>query len=131
MNKSQLVARLTKFIESNNYEMEDAVVSHGGAMVLLGLRDDTNDVDIYVTEAIWNDFLEDGFKPDVKKDGIESIQATKHVSIRINTRSNIYPDVITNRVNHQSAEQTLHEYQLLNRDKDAESIVKLQNYIEG
>lgn len=46
MNKMQLEAKVRTFCLANNLSLGEVVVGYGGAMVLLGLRQETSDIDL-------------------------------------------------------------------------------------
>lgn len=131
MNKQELVSTLKEFAKLHNYPLKDMIISHGGACVLLGVRDHTNDIDIYVSREIWSDHISRRFKPIVKPDGIASIQATDKISIRLGVGFMSYTQLEYDGITHQSARQTLLEYIILNRVKDRKSVNLLTKLVNS
>lgn len=126
MNRKELINKIKEFIATNNYNPSHLVLSHGGACVMHGIRNDTNDVDMYVSRRIWDDQIRKGRVPVKKQDGIESIQATKDISIRVGV--GFMSRTVENEMGvlYQSLEQTRREYMVLDRPKD-KAIMKILN----
>ena len=54
MDKSVFIKNVLNFAEQFNVKLEDMHVSHGGSLLLLGLKESTGDVDLTVTEEVYN-----------------------------------------------------------------------------
>ncbi len=54
MDKSVFIKNVLNFAEQFNVKLEDIHVSHGGSLLLLGLKESTGDVDLTVTEEVYN-----------------------------------------------------------------------------
>lgn len=60
MNKQQLIALMRSTAADLHISVNDVAVGFGGAMLLMGLREDTNDLDLDIPEAKWNYFRRRG-----------------------------------------------------------------------
>ena len=54
MDKSVFIKNVLNFAEQFNVKLEDMHVSHGGSLLLMGLKESTGDVDLTVTEEVYN-----------------------------------------------------------------------------
>ena len=54
MNKEKLIKLLKKY----NFDKEDYIILSGAAMVLRNLKDTTNDIDIAVSDELYNELLD-------------------------------------------------------------------------
>lgn len=62
MNKEMFINVLSQWLNDTGYNPADCHVSHGGSMLMLGLRSETEDIDLTVSQEIWDDLLSKGFK---------------------------------------------------------------------
>ena len=53
MNKNQILRELEKY----NFDKNDYIVISGAALVLLGVKDKTNDIDIAVSDKLYEELL--------------------------------------------------------------------------
>lgn len=58
LNKAQVVAEYNRFLESTKLKPEQAVLNCGGLAVLLGAREETEDLDIDVDPAFFDAIVE-------------------------------------------------------------------------
>ena len=128
MNKTELTNTLITFANANNYNLNELVVTHGGACVLMGLLDSTNDIDLVVSHDVWVDHIKRGFIPVQLSDDVWMISTTENIDIHVGmedtiSRNNITPDGII----HHSLSQTLLDYLQLIRAKDKLIISKLRS----
>lgn len=129
MRKQDIINHVTKFTCKHADSSSDVIVSHGGACVLHGVMRNTNDIDLCVTNKIWESHIELGFVPIVKPDGVLSIQATPDISIRVACEDAWSDALIEQNILYQSAQQTLDEYTRLQRNKDHKKIACLQKIV--
>ena len=54
MNKAEFIAHILEWTKKDNIPLSDFHVSHGGSLLLLGLKESTGDVDLTVTEEVYN-----------------------------------------------------------------------------
>lgn len=129
MRKQDIINEVTKFTCKHANSLNDVIVSHGGACVLHGVMRDTKDIDLYVTDEIWEKHVSLGFVPILKNDGVLSIQATSDISIRTGCKE-VWSDALKEQnILYQSAQQTIFEYIRLQRKKDYKKIANLQKIV--
>ena len=127
LNRNQLVTAVKAFAVKNNYPLEDIVVTHGGACLLMGHRETTNDIDVIVSQAIWESEHNKGLNPVSLGGHVFLISSTDVIDIHIgmsipentNRRS---PEGIV----YHGLQQTILDYEKLGRDKDLEIIKTLE-----
>ena len=81
MNKELFMKLLNRWFVEMEIEPKDCHVSHGGAMLMHGLRESTQDIDLTVNKRVWDKFVELGFEVKVLPDcglvkGISLISAS-------------------------------------------------------
>lgn len=126
LNRKQIIEHITAFATTNGHALEDLIVTHGGACVLLGVTLTTNDIDVTTTLPVWTHHIKMGKKPEELPDGVLLLSATDIIDLHIgNTRP--IDEILTTEegVCYTGFDQTLTDYQHLNRDKDKEIIAKL------
>lgn len=136
MNKEEVISKVLGFAKAHQIPLSDIVVGFGGAMVLWGLRESTNDVDLDVTSDVYEHFLSyaKNGHPKIKERAIENaiggftISADDSIDIRLDpyrprTRHffTLEDDIQVMR-----PEILLENYLRLNRVKDAYSIATLE-----
>lgn len=130
MNKNELINEVSCFIVMNDYDPNSITVTHGGAMVLLGRRETTNDIDMNVSEDIFEAEMVKGGKVTHHKDGIKRIQTTPIISIQVGWEKTDFKRREQLGGWWCMGERELYqEYKKLNRDKDQETLVKLSAII--
>lgn len=129
LNRNQLVAAVKTFAIENNYPLEDIVVTHGGACLLMGHREHTNDIDVIVSQAIWESEHDKGLNPVSLGGHVFLISSTDIIDIHIGMTIPEY----TNRrspegIVYHGLQQTIVDYEKLGRDKDVAVIKALKDY---
>lgn len=131
MNKQELINQYGEFLATYNLTPDQAVVGAGGALCLLGLRDETRDIDIDIPEDIFQRFLDMGLPTHVfetpGRPGVVAIEVTP--SIDVHLLVNTDPVVFTDGVAHYAPEAVLSFKQDLNREKDQEDIRRLKAFL--
>ena len=109
------------------------IIGAGGAMLMMGLRENTNDLDLSVPEKVFNYFGKVfGITQPSDHSGIKIVSVAPQVDIHLSfnpTEAPDYPVMEYNGVYYEGAEKTLWLKQQLNRPKDQEDIRKLKAYI--
>lgn len=131
MDKKELTQRYRAFLRDFKLGAGRVVVGAGGALCVLGLREETSDIDVDVPLEVFNwllklglpthEFVIPGQKP------VQVIEATDVVDVHV--RTNKDPVVLTDGVCHYTPEVLLAFKQKLNREKDQEDIRKLKKYV--
>ena len=135
MNKKQLIAVYSYFISSNALNAKDVVVDAGGALVLMGMREKTSDIDVVTTSAIFNRFKDAGYPTRIfpatgTHAAVEVVAATDLIDLHLHTSRRIHR-VCTDGVWHESAEDVLAFKLSLNRPKDQNDIAALKYYVSS
>lgn len=130
MNKLQLIAKLVKFYKDFDIVSTQCHVSHGGALVLLGLKDQTDDIDLVVTQQVWDKFKS---YSKTQLNALGDYKAKELISIDddidLHLIDDQYPLVITvvDGIYLTDLNTTLLDKLRLNRDKDQQQINLLIN----
>ena len=110
------------------------ILGAGGAMVMLGLRETTNDIDLEVPEKVFDYFGKIfGVKEPEDHAGVRLVSVAPQVDIHISFNKEEtydFPVIEDNRIYYSGAESTLWLKQQLNRPKDQEDIKKLKHYLQ-
>lgn len=88
MNKEQLMSEYFAFLEKENLQAKDVLVGAGGSLLMQGLREETQDIDIGLRGDLFSVYLQRGLKQkDIgpsrvaglkEKDGVISRVALKY-----------------------------------------------------
>ncbi len=131
MDKKELTQRYRAFLRDFKLGASQVVVGAGGALCVLGLREETSDLDVDVPLEVFNRLLKKGLPthefvtPGQKP--VLVIEAAEFVDVL--ERTNKDPVVFTDGVCHYTPEVLLAFKQRLNREKDQEDIRKLKEYL--
>ena len=126
MNKQELIQKYHQFLTVNNLLAEDVVVGAGGVMCLLGLREQTEDIDVDVPKDIFDHFAAGGYPSHMFGD-VKVIGVTDYIDLHL--RTNTGQTVLTDGVCHYTPEVTLAFKRRLNRPKDQSDIAALERYL--
>lgn len=128
MNKEQFVKEYKDFVQLHGLDVEKTVVVSGGAMLMMGLREETGDIDLDVEPSVFNWFLRKGYKSHrFGKDQILVIEATENIDLHI--CEDFDETTITEGVCHYTAEAVLRFKKKLNREKDQKDIKVLTDHL--
>ena len=133
MNKDELIDAVHELSARYHIPLSHMVVGFGGAMVLLGLRDQTNDVDIDVPAELYAFLRAKGYpeRPITNALGGFTLKVGELFDVRESPyggRRKVY--VISDEgIFHHCAEVVLENKLVLNREKDQEDIRKLKTYL--
>lgn len=59
MNKAEFIAHILEWTKKDNIPLSDFHVSHGGSLLMLGLKEETNDIDVTVPHYLYRDYLKE------------------------------------------------------------------------
>lgn len=128
MQKQELIERYREFITLHHLTAEQVIVGAGGALCLMGLRQEAQDIDIDVGSRVFEMFLSQGHpKHYFGKSSILVIKVAELIDAHL--RDNSDPVVKTDGVCHYSAKAVLAFKQRLNRPKDQADIKALIRYL--
>ena len=125
MSKEDIIKKLKEY----NFDKESYLVISGAAMVLLGIKDKTSDIDISVTEK-YNDYLLNNYNCTFERINEYNKQAYFIDNI-INFSTTYYTDnkVFVDNIPVQAPEEILDLKKKLNREKDKIDIEKIEKYM--
>lgn len=135
LSKTAFIKSLNAFYDQYAIDPNECFVSHGGAMLMHGLRNSTDDIDLTVSEEVWNYLLVmDKFElKHLPKNGnveaIDILVVNEDIDVHL---VNIKPvDLISEGVIlFTTLEQTYEDKLALGREKDIQDI-KLLNVAMG
>lgn len=135
MNKETFIKLLNNWYEETGYSPEDCHVSHGGSMLMMDLRKETEDIDLTVSKEIWEDLIDKGFKvvtlPATEKyPEVNIISVTDVIDVHLINGDYSNHLLFDRNVYYRDIETTLHDKLQLNRSKDAvdiQTLLKLLN----
>lgn len=116
MNKQEFVLNLKEWANKFNIDLKDVWVSHGGALLMHGLKETTEDIDLNGSKSMVNDFKAKGYESKRITEYVELIsfgEIDLHNAVR--PRNNL---VEIDGILVVSLEKTLKDYLKLNRPKD-------------
>lgn len=122
----EIIAKVNEFSVAYEIPKEDLVVTHGAALVLLGVNEEANDVDITVPPEVFQRFVENGFNPIPTIPTRMLINATVDIDIHDDIIENTPKELLSCQgVYFTNVFRTFHDYVRLGREKDKEKIDKL------
>lgn len=125
MNKKEIISKLKKYnFDENNY-----VVISGAAMVLLGIKESTGDIDISVTEE-FNDYLLNNYNCIFERIN-EYNTAAYFIDDIINFSTTYYTEnkIFIDNIPVQAPEEILSLKKNLNREKDKIDVERIESYM--
>ena len=126
MNRSEIIKKLKEY----DLDVKRYIIISGTAMVLHGIKEDTPDIDISVTEELEEELLEDYYAilEHTNTDGTHAYIINDEVNFGIKYYSDNKEYIEGLPV--QSVEDILKLKELLNRDKDKEDIRLLKKHLQ-
>ena len=137
MNKSAFINNVLSFASKFGIKLEDMHISHGGSMLLLGLKESTNDIDLTVTNELYDMF----YKQSGYEDRIELSDGREIVVVELDNGSFVdvheaeydeaWNDLVIDEsgIRYRSALRTKHDYVSLGRKSDDVKIKLLDDYL--
>ena len=134
MNKELFMKLLNRWFVEMVIEPKDCHVSHGGAMLMHGLRESTQDIDLTVNKRVWDKFVELGFEVKVLPDcglvkGISLISVTEYIDIHLSDVDYSGKLLLENNIYFRDLNTTLNDKILLGRKKDEKDIILLKSLL--
>lgn len=135
MNKQEFKSNFEKFIKDFELDKNTVVVGAGAALMLLGLRDKINDIDVAIPE---NDFDRISKKHKVviyevkETTGIRKTKVIPNIlgNIDIHIEKDFENTILLDGIRIYSVPRLLKQKELMNREKDQEDIKKLKKYLK-
>lgn len=134
MNKELFMKLLNRWFVEMEIEPKDCHVSHGGAMLMHGLRELTQDIDLTVSKRVWDKFVELGFEVKILPDcglvkGISLISVTENIDIHLSDVDYSGKLLLENNIYFRDLNTTLNDKILLGRKKDEKDIILLKSLL--
>lgn len=132
LNKESFVSELVQFYEEHNINPLHCYVSHGGAMLMHGLRIHTEDIDLSVSREIWDRFAAQYEVTHLPAKG--QVAAVNLISVTDNIDIHCVEDEVAELVSEgviqfTSLKQTYTDKVLLSREKDIKDIEALAHVL--
>lgn len=124
MQKVEFKNHLLNWYKEVGLPLDTGYVSHGGAMLMMGLRDETGDIDLNVLPETWDLLIKLGFK----KRTLNSIGLLPTVVLTVTDKIDVhlvqkFPDLLVeDGIRYTTVERTLEDKRYLSRLKDSEDI---------
>lgn len=132
MNKLQFIKILNEWLEENNVSPKECHVSHGGSLLLLGIRETTSDIDLTVSNEIWDrfkDIYEMKHYPACNgHPAVDTLIANEYIDLHLIREGDDRCLLEENNIQYRSAYVTLEDKLLLNRPKDQGDIELLRKF---
>lgn len=124
MNRKEIIEKLKQY----NFDKSNYIVISGAAMVLLGIKDKTSDIDIATTQD-YNDYLVDNYNVTFEKIN-EYNEPVYFIDNIVNFAVTYYSDKkeYVEDIPFQNVNDILRLKKRLNREKDKIDIEKLEEY---
>lgn len=120
MNKQEMI----QILKAEGLDRKDCVVVMGGALLLHGLRNETHDIDINVSQETYQSFLDRGYETDLNAIGRHRIlvmNGENEIEIFDDGIAEVEYEEIDG-VYVQTLESILNWKRILNREKDQKDI---------
>lgn len=131
MNLTGFINTLTKFEKRFGLNKDDYYLTHGGALMLLGLKKTTDDCDVTISNKDKCDwFMKAGFPMKEVRPGVWCISVLHKVDVH-NDDGTVKPEELmkTRGIWHTTPERILADKKVLNREKDQYWIKLLEDHI--
>lgn len=130
MNKAEFITHLTNWYRENDINPSDCHVSHGGSLLMLGLREETEDIDLTVTKGVWDKLLSEGHEIKIVGGNIQIIPVTEFIDVHLLDETDkelVFCE--EQNVFYRTLEVTLRDKLKLNRPKDQADIAALRQLL--
>lgn len=120
MNKQEMI----QILKAEGLDTKDTVVVMGGALLMHGLRNETHDIDINVSQETYKSFLNKGYETDLNSIGRHRIlvmNGENEIEIFDDGIAEVEAEEIDG-VYVQTLESILNWKRILNREKDQKDI---------
>ena len=129
MTRDELIKYYNNFLKFERLTNQDAIVGAGGAMVMLGLRESTEDIDMDVPEMVFHRIvIKHGLKTEKISTSCSNMLAKYDALIDIYKSSGV-PTMLVDGVRVWKPSYILQFKEKLNRDKDQKDISVLRIYL--
>lgn len=123
LNKEKIIEILDKL----DFSTEEYYVGAGSALVMHGIKETTKDIDLGVSNALWNMYLNKGFIPNI--DNKNLMEISEHIEFIKNWHADDI--LIINNLPVVSLHSLIKQKEILGRDKDFKDIELIKNFIRS
>ena len=137
LNKEQYINWLNDFYVKFNINPKECHVSHGGSMLMLGLRELIEDIDLTVSDSVWKMLLDMGYTYKVipitnQYPSIKIMQIDEYIDVHLDDCDLNSEDFLYEKnIYYRNAKITLVDKLKLNRTKDQNDISLLNVYLKS
>jgi len=128
MNKSQFIKQYFNFLKEEKLTNQQAWVASGGTLLLLGLRKETEDIDMDVPADIFNKIRKRNLPEIVLSDGTIVIEYNKYVDVHLDDGTKEH--TVIEDVGSWTIQEVLKLKNRLNRPKDQNDIKNIKEYLK-
>ena len=129
MTRDELIKYYNNFLKFERLTNQEAIVGAGGAMLMLGLRTSTEDIDMDVPEMVFHRIvIKHGLETKKISTSCSNMLAKYDPVIDLHKSSGV-PTMLVEGVRVWKPSFILQFKEKLNRDKDQEDIQKLKTYL--
>ena len=134
MNKAEFIAHILEWTKKDDIPLSDIHVSHGGSLLMLGLKEETNDIDVTVPYYLYKDYLKELGEGKQKRLMFNRflLPVTRLIDIHVKEDDNAWDNLLIdeNGIQYRGVERTIYDYEQLKRPKDEEKIKLLKNRLK-
>lgn len=134
VTRNDIISQLNRLFNEWGIDKTKCYIRHGAAMVMQGILEETNDIDLYVTKQVWDRLLVSGLRYETLPSfgDIPAIDVITLEDIQIIKSDMTYGVLlVSNGIQYTSILDTLQAKLKLNRAKDQDSIRKLRMIAES
>ncbi len=129
MKKATFITTLQKFAEQCNIPLSELHVSHGGSLLMLGLKDHTNDIDVTVKEEVF-EFFDKALPASSKIPLVNNrhlITVSQDIDIHLAEDAAAWDnlEVDESGIHYRGVDRTIYDYETLGRPTDKQKLDKL------
>ena len=129
MTREEIILHYHNFIKFERLTNQEAVIGAGGAMLMLGLRDSTEDIDMDVPEMVFHRIvIKHGLKTEKISTSCSNMLAKYDEVIDLHKSAGV-PTMLVDGVRVWKPSYILQFKEKLNRDKDQKDISVLRVYL--
>lgn len=130
LNLTGFYTHLTQWTSTHGLTFDDFSVSHGGSLLLMGLIEYTNDIDLTVSQELFDRFNGGSYRKVQLSNGRQLLQVSRRITLHTSEIPCLQLSQCLvkhpNGIWYRNEEQTLLDYQALNRPSDKEKIKLLK-----
>lgn len=127
MNKKDIITEYNAFLKKHKLQPSDFVIGAGGACLMIGLRETTDDMDMGLKQSLYEEMKDSGKYKTSEFHGIIIVEYSKNIDLHPQEDGQT---VMVDGVCCWSPQRVLDFKLKLNRPKDQKDIMALRKYIK-